>query len=271
MGIPIVNRFQLKLKFRPYSHISSSILERVCKVEYLEASCSSKVENSEKQSLPMMENTEKETSDDPIVLSQPDMSEVSYDGVVEIKTELPPVPPAIEASQPPPESVWYRPLKQQKISESKFTHNGITFQHNTNVHALEIPRKLSRPKTKTKFLTDPIYDNVDDGHFICPKLGHIILRSIHFELGIRSDKISFSSDKDSQLLDKTKFGSDIDPLIKKRLLKIIRDFWYIFYPEGFSNPMIGYEFVIDVGSHTPHCRKEASYGTHEGKINMDHI
>ena len=38
LGIPIIAEYQLELKFRPYPHISSSILERVFKVELREAS-----------------------------------------------------------------------------------------------------------------------------------------------------------------------------------------------------------------------------------------
>jgi hypothetical protein len=35
--------------------------------------------------------------------------------------------------------------------------------------------------------------------------------------------------------------------------------------------MLGYEFAIDTGDHTPYCCKKPSYGSNEGKIIMSHV
>ena len=35
--------------------------------------------------------------------------------------------------------------------------------------------------------------------------------------------------------------------------------------------MLGYEFTIDTGAHTPYYCKKLSYGSNEGKIIMSHV
>ena len=48
-------------------------------------------------------------------------------------------------------------------------------------------------------------------------------------------------------------------------------FWDVFAKDGLRQPMLGYEFCIDTGTHTPVCCKKPSYGPTESKIIMDNI
>ena len=136
---------------------------------------------------------------------------------------------------------------------------------------IDIPRKVSRPKIRTKFQPEPVYTNVDEGHFVWPDLGHAVLREASWEPGLRKNKISFCERSDSVLLDKVQFGDEVSVSVKTHIKSLIRDFWDVFAQEGLKSPMLGYEFCIDTGSHTPYCCRKPAYGTHESKIIMKHI
>ena len=137
--------------------------------------------------------------------------------------------------------------------------------------AIEVPRKVSRPKIKIIFQPEPSYSDIDEGHFICPDIGKTVLRSATWSPGERKEKISFNEESDSELFKKIAFDKNMDSSAKHTISTLVREFWDVFTPEGLKNPMIGYEFCIDTGNHTPYCCKKPSYGVHEGSVIMTHI
>ena len=66
---------------------------------------------------------------------------------------------------------------------------------------IDVPRKVSRPKVISRFEPEPVYTDVDEGHFICPDLGHTALRVVNWEPGKRSETISYSRGKDHTFLE----------------------------------------------------------------------
>ena len=53
---------------------------------------------------------------------------------------------------------------------------------------------------------------------------------------------------------------------KEHIRKIVEAFWDIFDQIGLKRTMLGFEFAIDTGSHTPVCCMKAYYGANESKI-----
>ena len=84
----------------------------------------------------------------------------------------------------------------------------------SNVFAIDIPRKVSRPKIKTAFQPDDAYTDVDEGHFLCPDLGKTVLQPASWAPGERSEKIAFSADTDEVVLNSVKVGDDVSPSVK---------------------------------------------------------
>ena len=88
-------------------------------------------------------------------------------------------------------------------------------------HVIKIPRKISRPRIKPTFQPEPTYSDIDEGHFICPDLGHTVLRSKNWEPGKRENIITFSSDSDQKVLDKLTFEETIRPPVKDLIVSIV--------------------------------------------------
>ena len=106
---------------------------------------------------------------------------------------------------------------------------------------------------------------------MCPEFGKTAFRLSSWIPGKRDEVISFSEDRDSALFDTIKLDDNISKPVKKTILALIRQFWDVFSPEGLKNPMLGYEFSIETGTHTPYCCRKPSYGVNEGSIIMKHI
>jgi hypothetical protein len=83
--------------------------------------------------------------------------------------------------------------------------NNIATQHISIVCAIEVPRKISRPKIKTIFQPEPSYSDIDEGHFICPDIGKTVLKLAKWSPGERKEKISFIENKDTDLFNKIQF------------------------------------------------------------------
>ena len=149
--------------------------------------------------------------------------------------------------------------------------NEIATTDVSNTFVIDIPRKVSRPKIKTIFHPEPSYSDVDEGHFVCPALGNTVLRQTDWKPGIRNDIVRYSEEVDGQLLRSVKFEDDLDVSVKGTIQTLIKEFWDVFTPVGLRNPMLGYEFCIDTGRHTPYCCKKPAYGAHESKIIMSHV
>ena len=51
-----------------------------------------------------------------------------------------------------------------------------------------------------------------------------------------------------------------------KITKLIKEFWEVFSQEGLQNPIIGYEFVVDMGAAEPVCCKPPRYGFNEAPV-----
>lgn len=83
---------------------------------------------------------------------------------------------------------------------------------------IDVPRKVSRPKVKSEFKPEPIYNDVDEGHFVLEKLGNTIFRVKAWEPGIRDDIIAFNSEKHNNELEKLNIGSNVPDAAKAIIL-----------------------------------------------------
>jgi hypothetical protein len=94
LGFPAITELQLEMRFRPWPHISTSILERVFKVEYREAACGSMSESTTSSGFPSM------------TLTSNDSLESSHDNVesssISPDVKLPPAPSDTQPLPPSP-------------------------------------------------------------------------------------------------------------------------------------------------------------------------
>ena len=98
----------------------------------------------------------------------------------------------------------------------------------------------------------PVYDDVPEGVFDYPFHGTCEFCS----------KFSWKPHKRNDIIvwDTTCYSKELE-----------KDIRIAFYDECSHRPIIGYEFAINTGEHTPVCCKKQSYSHHESKIIMKNI
>lgn len=121
-----------------------------------------------------------------------------------------------------------------------------------------MPPKIWRPKQENKFTPDESshYLDIDEECFVFRKLGKCAIKrqeawaDIPREDIIKFDPLTFSK----ELVDNFKIGETVQNDIRNQILDIIKKYWDSFASEGARRPIIGYEFAINTGSHTPVCK-----------------
>ena len=124
---------------------------------------------------------------------------------------------------------------------------------------------------KNEFRPETTYSDVDEGYFIFERYGRAVFRAKPWIPGHRSDVIMFDAkihEKDFQAL---KISKSIPKDIEDTLLLICKTYWDCFASEGVMRTILGFEFSIDTGDHTPVCCKKPVYGPHESIVIMQHI
>ena len=116
-----------------------------------------------------------------------------------------------------------------------------------------------------------MHDDVDDGVFIFKQYGNAIFRSAPWEPGARNDIIHFDPEKDTQRLDTLKIRASAPAPAQDMVRKLVTVYWDCFAEEGIKRPILGFEFAIDTGKHTPVCCKKPRYGPHESKIILKQV
>ena len=91
-------------------------------------------------------------------------------------------------------------------------------------HAIDIPRKVSRPKVKNAFLPPLSYTDVSEGHFLFETLGKAVFRSSAWEPGIRTDVIEFDEVKYGKYFEKLKIGTLASPDASKMINILVKTF-----------------------------------------------
>lgn len=78
----------------------------------------------------------------------------------------------------------------------------------------------------------------------------------------RDDIIQFNPAEDEEELHKNfKIGAAVETRIKDRILDIVRKYWDCFCSKGARRPILGYEFSINTGTHSPVCKFPAFGGS----------
>lgn len=125
---------------------------------------------------------------------------------------------------------------------------------------IDLPPKIWQPKVKSKFKPDPApLPDIDEGVFIFEKLGQCVFKQHEkWKNSERTDLIFFNPEKDTEeLMANFKYGDKDNNLgddTKSRILDIIKKYWDSFCSEGARRPILGYEYAINTGSHTPVCK-----------------
>lgn len=139
------------------------------------------------------------------------------------------------------------------------------------IHVIEIPRKGSLPKVKSTYDPEVKYDDVDEAKFIFKKYGKAVFRIKAWELGVSNDIIDFKSVENAVMLDSLKISENVPSVSKGMIRKLVTVYWDCFAEEGIKWPILGFEFGIDTGQHTPVCCKKPRYGPHERVIILKQV
>lgn len=121
---------------------------------------------------------------------------------------------------------------------------------------IDVPPKIWRPKQKNYFQPQETLHDVDEGVFMFEKLGKCVFKlSEQWKDSERDDVIEFNPEKDEEELQKNfKIGTTVEPKVKERITELIKKYWDCFCSEGARRPILGYEFSINTGTHTPVCK-----------------
>jgi len=130
---------------------------------------------------------------------------------------------------------------------------------------------VSRPRIQSEYKPDPTYPDVDEGHFIFEKLGKTVFRTASWKPGERTDIIYFNEATYGKEFSKLKIQDSVPPQAKDIIHQLVREFWDIFAKDGLKRTMLGFEFSIDTGSHTPVKCKKPHYRPNESKVIMETI
>lgn len=103
---------------------------------------------------------------------------------------------------------------------------------------------------------DALLKDVDDSVFLFEKLGKCVVKHRKkFTEGDREDIIAFDPLRHEEELTKNfKISKTASPEIRARIKSIVTEYWDSFCAEGARRPIIGYEFSINTGTHTPVCK-----------------
>ena len=132
---------------------------------------------------------------------------------------------------------------------------------------IEVPPKVWQPKIVNKYKM-PEYEDVDNGVFEFQSYGNCVFRnSFVWDAGSRADIIDFDDDRDTLELQRDlHIGKLASPTDKLNIKNLVKTYWDCFCEQGCHRHILGYEFGIDTGTHTPVCCRKPSYGFHESAI-----
>jgi len=136
---------------------------------------------------------------------------------------------------------------------------------------IDVPRKIWRPKVKSKY-KPPLYSkDLNKGIFLFESLGAAVFRPASWEPGMRTDFILFDENVHATEFNVFKINCDSAGALLSTLKQILRAYMDCFAVEGICRVIFGYEFAIDTGDATPVCCKKPHYGPNETKVIGKHI
>ena len=115
--------------------------------------------------------------------------------------------------------------------------------------------------------------DVDDWVFDFTPFGKCVFQPHGtWDPGTCNDIISFNPSVDTEeLVRDLKLSATVSASLGSEIKSIVKKYWDCFCVRGCYQTILGYEFSIDTGTHTPVCSRKPSYGHHESKIIMEHI
>ena len=143
--------------------------------------------------------------------------------------------------------------------------------HKDTIHVIEVPKKVCLPRVKSVYEPPTCYDDVDEDQFLVQRYGKTLLRVKDWKGGERNDIILYDDKLHSDELKQLRIEETESDAWKDLIQSIVKTFWDIFVAEGIRRPMLGVEFSIDTGNHTPVCCKKPNYGANESKVIMETI
>ena len=136
---------------------------------------------------------------------------------------------------------------------------------------IDVPRKIWRPKVKSRY-KPPLYNkDVDEGIFLFKSLDAAVFQPKPWEPGIRTDIILFDKTLYIKGFNSVKINHKSAGALLPTLKQIVQVYWACFAAEGIRRVILGYEFAIDTGDATPVCCKKPHYGPNETKVISKHI
>lgn len=99
------------------------------------------------------------------------------------------------------------------------------------------------------------YSDIDEGNFMFPKLGKCMIKDeLEWKNSNRDDIIEYNESLHSTELNQNFIiGDSVPNEIRDKIISKIKKYWDSFCSEGARRPILGYEFAINTGSHTPVC------------------
>jgi len=132
----------------------------------------------------------------------------------------------------------------------------------------KFPPKVWRPKVKSAYIPITYADAVDDNFYLHKQFG-----KAHKSNPINDDSIPTHNDLQlwdnnflPELTTNLQIGADATPEIAARIKSIIIDNWDAFFKAGVHQPILGFEFCIDISGAPLVCCHQPCYGPHKSRI-----
>ena len=129
----------------------------------------------------------------------------------------------------------------------------------SSVLVINVPPKIWRPRMRSSYRPPADSNNlqdIDDSIFYFEKLGKCVIKHKQkFRESDRNDIILYNDSKHEEELNSNfKIGKSASVNLEQRIKRIIKKYWDSFCTDGARRPILGYEFSINTGTHTPVCK-----------------
>ena len=103
--------------------------------------------------------------------------------------------------------------------------------HKHKIMAIDVPRKIWRPKVKSKYKPPLFNKDVDEGVFIFESLGAAVFRPKPWKPGVRNDFILFNEALQAKEFSAFKINKNSAVALLPTLMQILRAYWDCFVTE----------------------------------------
>ena len=151
-----------------------------------------------------------------------------------------------------------------QLSLPSMVSSHTTVSH-AEIHVIELPTKVWRPKALNKYVQIDYSNDIDEGNFDYFHYGKTVFRpKLKCTDRPKYDLITFDTKKNTAELEK---GLRIGKLVLLSITRTVKDlvmiYWDCFCAEGAKRTILDYVFGIDTGASPPICCRKLTYGPHE--------